>query len=248
MSGSSGAMTVPAGGGVLALKEWAAAVHALLQGRQTVLLRKGGIHEKRFTVRGSAFVVFPTVAHSHAESTRSEFSDLLAAGRPDVTETAVVVRAALSVVDIIPVRRAERIAELEPFHIWTTESVKANRIDFRPKHELTAIVVRASPLAEPITVPLLPEYAGCKSWIDLQLPTRYELLDPVLDDATLLDVVTRVRAAVTEIEEHPGGRPVARSVPNAANSRRSFGHDPGKFVVPDDWNAPLPAEVLESFE
>ena len=33
-----------------ALKEWSAAVHALLDGRQTVLLRKGGIHEKRFDV------------------------------------------------------------------------------------------------------------------------------------------------------------------------------------------------------
>ncbi|WP_234717903.1 DUF1802 family protein, partial [Mycobacterium tuberculosis] len=31
-----------------ALKEWSAAVHALLDGRQTVLLRKGGIGEKRF--------------------------------------------------------------------------------------------------------------------------------------------------------------------------------------------------------
>ena len=60
-------MTAP----VLALKEWAAVVHALLDGRQTVLLRKGGIHEKRFALLGSRFVVFPTVAHSHAESTRS---------------------------------------------------------------------------------------------------------------------------------------------------------------------------------
>ncbi len=33
-----------------ALKEWSAAVHAMLDGRQTVLLRKGGIHEKRFTL------------------------------------------------------------------------------------------------------------------------------------------------------------------------------------------------------
>ncbi|WP_031743828.1 DUF1802 family protein, partial [Mycobacterium tuberculosis] len=33
-----------------ALKEWSAAVHALLDGRQTVLLRKGGIGEKRFEV------------------------------------------------------------------------------------------------------------------------------------------------------------------------------------------------------
>ena len=152
---------------VLALKEWAAVVHALLDGRQTVLLRKGGIHEKRFTVRGSRFVVFPTVAHSHAESTRPEHAELLAIGLADVGDASVVVRAELSVVQTIAVRQPDRIAELEPFHIWTTESVRRHRIDFRPRHELTAIVVAARALAVPLGVPLLPEYAGCRSWVDL---------------------------------------------------------------------------------
>ncbi len=62
-----------------ALKEWSAVVHALLDGRQTVLLRKGGIGEKRFDVAASEFVLFPTVAHSHAERVRPEHQDLLAA-------------------------------------------------------------------------------------------------------------------------------------------------------------------------
>ncbi len=60
-----------------ALKEWSAAVHALLDGRQTVLLRKGGIHEKRFEVAAREFLLFPTVAHSHAERVRPEHRDLL---------------------------------------------------------------------------------------------------------------------------------------------------------------------------
>ena len=45
-----------------ALKEWSAAVHAMLDGRQTVLLRKGGIGEKRFDLEASEFLFFPTVA------------------------------------------------------------------------------------------------------------------------------------------------------------------------------------------
>ena len=52
-----------------ALKEWAAVVHALLDGRQTVLLRKGRIGEKRFAVESGEFLLFPTVAHSHAMRT-----------------------------------------------------------------------------------------------------------------------------------------------------------------------------------
>ena len=84
MSGVHPAVDLPAAAGepttVLALKEWAAVVHALLDGRQTVLLRKGGIHEKRFSLRGSRFVVFPTVAHSHLESTRAGACRPAAAG------------------------------------------------------------------------------------------------------------------------------------------------------------------------
>ena len=184
-------------GTLLALKEWAAAVRALLDGRQTVLLRKGGIHEKRFTLRGSRFVVFPTVAHSHADSTRAEHADLLAAGRADVMDGSVVVRAELSVAATIAVRRPDRIAELEPFHIWTTESVRRNRIDFRPRHELTAIVVAARPFAAPFTVPLRPEYAGCRSWVDLvDMPGPVAPGEPVYDDAYLRGIATRVRTAI----------------------------------------------------
>jgi hypothetical protein len=192
-------------GRVLALKEWAAAVHALLDGRQTVLLRKGGIHEKRFSLRGSRFVVFPTVAHSHAESTRPEHAELLALGRPDVTESSVTVRAELEVVEAISVHRPERIAELEPFHIWTTESVQRNRIDFRPRREPTAIVVRVRPLARPVEVGLLPEYGGCRSWVELADPAAVdqefgELVDPVHDDRALFDVADRVRSAVGQVD------------------------------------------------
>lgn len=185
----------------LGLKEWAAVVHALLDGRQTVLLRKGGIHEKRFTLQGSRFVVFPTVAHSHAASTRVEHASLLGVGEADVTDTAVTVRADLEVVQAIAVRRPERIADLEPFHIWTTESVRRNRIDFRPRHDLTAIVVRVRPLAEQVTVPLLPQYAGCRSWVDLeQASVSTPTLDPIHDDGYLAAVTERVRAAVGQVD------------------------------------------------
>ena len=42
------------------------------------------------------------------------------------------------------------------------------------------------------------------------------------------------------------GREVARLVP-PRRSRR-FGVDRGRFVVPDDFDAPLPTDVLDDFE
>ncbi|MFV9633345.1 DUF1802 family protein [Mycobacterium neumannii] len=177
-----------------ALKEWSAAIHALLDGRQTVLLRKGGIHEKRFAVTASRFLLFPTVAHSHAERVRAEHRDLLEVATADSTEAAVVVRAGARVVAAVEVNKPEALEKIAPLHIWTDESVRADRLDFRPKHRLTALVVRASPLVRPLRLERTPEYAGCTSWV--QLPIDPEWAAPVHDDATLHEIAERLRRSV----------------------------------------------------
>ncbi|BBX44107.1 DUF1802 family protein [Mycobacterium cookii] len=178
-----------------ALKEWSAVVHALLGGRQRVLLRKGGIGEKRFdsTVAGE-FVLFPTVAHSHAERVRPEFRDLLDAAAADSAEDRLVVRAAAKVVAALPVNRPDNIEAIEDLHIWTAESVRRDRVDFRPKHRLVVLVVQAMPLTAPVELPRTPDYAGCTSWV--QLPINASLGEPVYDDTSLREVVARVRDAV----------------------------------------------------
>ncbi len=177
-----------------ALKEWSAVVHALLDGRQRVLLRKGGIGEKRFVVAASEFLLFPTVAHSHAERVRPEHRDLLEAAAADSTDDRVVIRAAAKVVAAVAVNRPDGLAAIEDLHIWTAESVRADRLDFRPKHKLAVLAVSVHPLAEPVEITRTPEYAGCKSWVDL--PMRAQLAPPVHEDAALAEVAARVRRAV----------------------------------------------------
>jgi hypothetical protein len=177
-----------------ALKEWSAVVHALLDGRQRVLLRKGGIGEKRFEVAAPEFVLFPTVAHSHAERVRPEFRDLLTAGAADSADDRVVVRAAAKVVAKLEVNQPDNIEAIEDLHIWTGESVCEDRLDFRPKHRLAVLVVQAIPLVEPVELPRTPDYAGCTSWVEL--PVAPKLGTPVHDEASLRRVAARVRAAV----------------------------------------------------
>jgi hypothetical protein len=177
-----------------ALKEWSAAVHALLDGRQTVLLRKGGIHEKRFTVAAQRFLLFPTVAHSHAERVRPEHLDLLAAGAVDSSPEGVTLRAGAKVFAAVEVSNPDGLAEIEPMHIWTADSVHRDRLDFRPKHRLTVLVVQACPLLAPVRLTRTAEYAGCTSWVDL--PVRPEWGAPVHDDAALQGVAERVRRTV----------------------------------------------------
>ena len=83
---------------------------------------------------------------------------------------------------------------IEDLHIWTAESVRADRLDFRPKHKLAVLVVQAIPLVEPVRLARTPEYAGCNSWV--QLPVRPALGTPVHDDAVLAEVAARVRDAI----------------------------------------------------
>ncbi|CAM4267871.1 hypothetical protein MB901379_01729 [Mycobacterium basiliense] len=177
-----------------ALKEWSAAVHALLDGRQSILLRKGGIGEKRFEVAADEFLLFPTVAHSHAQRVRPEHRDLLTPAAVDSAEGHVLVRAAAKVVAALSVNRPAGLGEIEDLHIWTAESVRADRLDFRPKHKLAVLVVSVIPLERPVRLVRLPEYAGCTSWV--QLPVTPSLGRPVHDAAELGEVAARVRDAV----------------------------------------------------
>jgi len=176
-----------------ALKEWSAAVHAMLDGRQRVLLRKGGIGEKRFDVAAPEFLLFPTVAHSHAERVRPEHHDLLEPARPDSTDSGVTLRAAATRA-AVAVERVEGLAAIRDLHIWTDASVQADRLDFRPKHRLTVLVVQVFPLLEPIELPRLPEYRGCRSWV--QVPPAPQVGAAVHDEAAVADVIRRVTAEV----------------------------------------------------
>lgn len=171
-------------------------MHALLDGRQKVLLRKGGIHEKRFTLAESRFLLFPTAVHGHAERVRPEHHDLLEPAAADSTETEVIVRAGAEVVAAIEVNRPEALEEIAALHIWTTDSIRADRLDFRPKHRLTVLVVRAYPLLTPVRIRRRDEHGGCTSWVQLAITPQWAA--PVHEESTLAAVAQRVRDCVGE--------------------------------------------------
>ncbi|MFQ5486286.1 MAG: type II toxin-antitoxin system Phd/YefM family antitoxin [Desulfobacterales bacterium] len=64
--------------------------------------------------------------------------------------------------------------------------------------------------------------------------------------------LSRLLARVSTGEEiviSKAGKPIARLIPwSDPVSNRKSGLDRGKFTVPDDFDAPLPAEVLDGFE
>ncbi|OBI18106.1 antitoxin [Mycobacterium sp. E2327] len=64
---------------------------------------------------------------------------------------------------------------------------------------------------------------------------------------TRLSELLRLVDSGQEIEIARGGEPVAKLVPYHPRETRRLGIDRGVFTVPDDFDAPLPDNVLESF-
>jgi hypothetical protein len=67
------------------------------------------------------------------------------------------------------------------------------RMSYNPKKPMNALLLRVYKLPEPISINVNPQWAGCKSWIDIDLTkkygnsydTIYELLnqcEPVIKD------------------------------------------------------------------
>ena len=62
---------------MIALKEWAIICKALEDGKQMLLLRKGGIMEYRkgFEVKHNEFLLYPTFEHQSIESIKAEYKE-----------------------------------------------------------------------------------------------------------------------------------------------------------------------------
>lgn len=65
---------------------------------------------------------------------------------------------------------------------------------------------------------------------------------------TTLSKLLRRVAAGEEIVISRGGVPVAKLVPLARVAPRRLDQDAGRFTVPDDFDEPLPDDILEQFE
>jgi prevent-host-death family protein len=77
--------------------------------------------------------------------------------------------------------------------------------------------------------------------------TKPALRVGVHEAKTQLSKLLRLLDAGQEVEIMRNGVPVARLVPAGLPAPRRFGTDRGRLVVPEDFDAPLPAEVLEPF-
>jgi len=155
-----------------ALKEWATVITALENGDQTVLLRKGGILETAsgFKVEDKKFALFPTYEHQETASLKSQFFRYLADVREQKPREGINrITSYAEVLAEHDVSSMQKIEDLSHFHIWS-DSYIVERMNWMPQKPMTVLFLRVYKIP-PSEIPVLPEYHGCKSWIELNVNT-----------------------------------------------------------------------------
>ncbi|MEO9276328.1 MAG: DUF1802 family protein [Nitrososphaera sp.] len=178
-----------------ALKEWATVVKALETGNQTVLLRKGGILEAAsgFQVESKKFAIFPTYEHQDNSSLKSQFYQYLADAREQKPKEGTNrITSFADVLEEHDVSSMEKIGALSSFHIWS-DSYITERMNWMPEKHMKAIFLKVYKI-DPIEIPILPEYHGCKSWIELNVNS--ENGNAVLSEAVLQNKLQEFRSIV----------------------------------------------------
>jgi hypothetical protein len=168
----------------MALKEWAITCEALGRGEQILLLRKGGIHEdgKDFRVIHREFLLYPTFEHQKADLLRTEhqqaLESLLEQPRDDKQITFTYFAVAE---EVLEVEDQSKVDDLEPHYIWTTAYAQS-RLHWKPMLPLSVMLLRVYRLETPVTVPWLPEYGGCTSWVEDLVEVPLGNMEPVISD------------------------------------------------------------------
>ena len=182
----------------MALKEWAVAVKSLGRGEQALILRKGGIHrdDRDFRMVHPEFLLFPTYLHQKSELIKPEHRETLRE-TVDEDDTPGVVELAYfcQVVDRFELRDESALDTISSHHIWTDDYAH-KRLHWRPKQPLTVALLRVFVLHQPQALPVLDEYSGCKSWVELGQEVPLGTMSPVMDDAEFERQCDAVRSAL----------------------------------------------------
>lgn len=142
-------------------------IAALAAGDQVLIVRKGGIGEKRFELPHPRFHLFPTYAHQRPElvkpGARRRFADPLAR-RDEPERLPLAVYAELH--SAHPIADPDALEAIDPLHILSPEYA-SERLRWRRIHPLWAAVLRVWTLADPPVLEVGPEHGGCVSWVEL---------------------------------------------------------------------------------
>lgn len=168
----------------MALKEWAMVIWALGEGLQIHLLRKGGLVEEEgeFRLAAREFFLYPTYEHQQAELLQPQYAETfrkLVARAP--SGDSLEFRYYAAVTEVWPAPALSRMKPLRASFVWN-ETFLEKRYDYKPELPLQVLVVRTFQLPEPLRLLERADYAGCRSWVELEESLSAEGATPVLSE------------------------------------------------------------------
>jgi hypothetical protein len=167
-----------------AFKEWAVICKALAEGRQALILRKGGIAEAGgdFEVEHTRFWLFPTWTHQQQPAgLRPEALPLLEQVESEKPPAGVVrLTHFAEVTGVYHVRNLTAALLLAHLHLWSDETVR-KRFAYR-QPGLFVLPVRLWRAAQTVELPETAYYQGCRSWVELERDLPTEGATPVLTE------------------------------------------------------------------
>ncbi len=157
----------------LAFKEWSYIVTALGKGKQSIILRKGGISEEGgdFELKGKEFLLFPTLYHQAEQMVKPQWLPFLKSETYHEQEGLLRIKYYAKVVDSKVLTDWEQVKKLDNFHAWKEEVVKARFT--RWGNSIQLLVVQVFELGAAQDIILKTEYDGCKSWIEIEEKTDF---------------------------------------------------------------------------
>jgi hypothetical protein len=178
-------------------KEWSFVCDALTQGKLSIILRKGGIHEGRsgFQWKHREFFLFPTWFHNQAADLSWTPENTQRAFPPEEERQTVDIDGCATLEQVWKVTDWDKVAALAPLHIWN-ENVVKERFVYDDESCLHVALVRAYKLPQRWHFPYSKSYGGCRSWITLPedgLPMA-AAATPALRDEAFADVSARLKA------------------------------------------------------
>lgn len=185
-----------------ALKEWASVIAAMLAGEQVVMLRKGGIGEKRFDVPHQHFFLLPTHLHQRPDLLTPDARDTYAADLAMRDEPGRnLITAWCDVHEAHPISEQAELDALDGFHVLGADYAQS-RLKWRPRQPLMAVVVRVHRVTPTIDLEMTEEMGGCVSWVALpdSVPTPGGA--PVLDDAQFDAQAAAIADALASLAPH----------------------------------------------
>lgn len=170
-----------------ALKEWSLLCDLLAQGRQAILLRKGGVYESagEFELEHRRFLLYPTVVHQNPDMLKAEYAPLVTPATHEPEK--IVVHSWAEVFWITQVPDRVRMDRLNHLHIWN-EKLLDMRFNYRPNYPLYLVLLDVHRLANPVELPMHDDYIGCRSWVELKYPLAVGPSVPVHSPAELGEI------------------------------------------------------------